>query len=126
MNSPVFSQSLVEWLTTLSLTERVRAVALVYSHLTICTRELFLPGTAEGKEQVTLNMLHGVNEMHHTVSNYLLEYSKDEEGDLEVLSQTLVEIANQYRITNYLRSSVEFAQSRNWDRRPDNLNTTDQ
>src|SRR5437016_5942739 len=94
----------------------VRAVALVYSHLTICTRELFLPGTAEGKEQVILNMLHGVNEMHHTVSNYLLRHSKDEEGDLEVLSQMLVEIANQYRITNYLRSSVEFAQSRNWDR----------
>jgi hypothetical protein len=101
MNSPTFSQTLVEWLTTLSPTERVRAVALVYSHLTICTRELFLPGVAEGKEQVVLNMLHGVKEMHHTLSNYLLRYSKEEEGDLEVLSRMLVEIANQYRIANY-------------------------
>jgi hypothetical protein len=71
-------------------------------------------------------MLHGVNEMHHTLSNYRLRYSKEEEGDLEVLSQMLVEIANQYRIANYLRSSVEFARSRNWDRtslRPGNPNT---
>jgi hypothetical protein len=105
MNSPVFSQGLVEWLTALSLTERVKAVALVYSHLTVCTRELFLPGTAEGKEQIVLNMLHGVNEMHHTLSNYLLRDSKDEESDLEVMSKMLVEIANQYGIANYLRSS---------------------
>ena len=129
MNPPVFSQNLVEWLTTLSLTERVRAVAPIYSRLTVCTRELFLPGTAEGKEQIVLNMLHGVNEMHHTLSNYLLRHSKDEESDLEVMSTMLVEIANQYGIANYLRSSVEFARSRNWDRellRPGRLNTADQ
>ena len=128
-NFPVFSQDLVEWLTTLSLTERVRAVALVYSHLTVCTRELFLPGIAEAKEHVVLNMLHGLNEMHHTLSNYLLRHSKDEESDLEVMSKMLVEIANQYGIANYLRSSVEFARSRNWDResiRPSNLNTAGQ
>ncbi len=116
MNSPTFSRSLVEWLNTLSPTDRVRAVALVYSHLTVCTRELFLPGVADGKEQVVLKMLHGVNEMHHTLSNYLLGDSKEEDGDLEVLGQMLVEIADQYRIANYLRSSVEFARNRNWDR----------
>jgi len=125
MNPPAFSQDLVEWLTTLSLTERIRAVALVYSHLTVCTRGLFLPGTAEGREQIVLNMLHGVNEMHHTLSNYLLRHSKDEESNLEVMSKMLVEIANQYGIANYLRSSVEFARTRNWDREPQRAGNLD-
>lgn len=109
MNASVFSENLVEWLTSLPLTERITAVALVYSHLTVCTRELFLPGTAEGKERIVLNMLHGVNEMHHTLSNYLLRHSKDEESEIEVMSKMLVEIANQYGLANYLKWSVESA-----------------
>jgi hypothetical protein len=34
MKPPVASEDLVKWLTTLSLTDRVRAVALIYSRLT--------------------------------------------------------------------------------------------
>ena len=124
MNTPVFSEAFVEWLTTLSLTERVTAVALVYSHLTVCTRGLFLPDIPEGKEKIVLNMLHGVNEMHHTLSNYLLRHSKDDDSEIEVMSKTLVEIANQYGISDYLRASVEFARSQNWERKPpSDLNT---
>jgi len=118
MNSQPFSQTFADWLASLSLSERVRAIALVYSHLTVCTRELFLPGTAEGKENIVLNMLHGVNEMHHTLSNYLLRYTKNQESDLQVLSKMLVAIANQYRIGSYLTSSVEFARSRDWTPSP--------
>jgi hypothetical protein len=80
MNSQPLSQAFAERLATLSLTDRVRAVALVYSHLTVCTRGLFLPGTAEGKEQVVLQMLHDMNEMHHTLSNYLLRYDCDKKN----------------------------------------------
>lgn len=61
-------------------------------------------------------MLHGVNEMHHTLSNYLLRHPKDEESNLEVMSKTLVEIAKEYGIANYLGWSLEFARTRNWAR----------
>ena len=107
MKPPVLSEDLVKWLTTLSLTDRVRAVALIYSRLTVCTRELFLPGIAEGKQKIVLNMLHGVNEMHHALSNYRLRHPK------EVMSKMLVEISNQYGIANFLEWSLEFARARN-------------
>ena len=125
MKPPVLSEDLVKWLTTLSLTDRVRAVALIYSRLTVCTRELFLPGIAEGKQKIVLNMLHGVNEIHPALSNYLLRHPKDEESNLEVMSKMLVEIANQYGIANYLEWSLEFARARNWAGEslgPNNLN----
>jgi hypothetical protein len=53
-----------EWLASLSLSERIRALALVYSAMTVNTRQLFLPDRPNGKEAVFLDMLHGVNEIH--------------------------------------------------------------
>jgi hypothetical protein len=29
------------------------------------------PDAAKGKEQAALNMLHGINEIHHTLANWL-------------------------------------------------------
>jgi hypothetical protein len=69
----------------------------------------------KGKEKIILDMLYGVNEIHHTLANYLLRYTHNEEDwPPQVLSQQLVEIANQYRIGGFLKPAIEFAQSRNW------------
>ncbi len=63
-------------------------------------------------------MLHGVNEIHHTLANFLLRYVDNEEDwPTQVLSQQLLEIANQYRIGGFLTSGIEFARTRNWTRK---------
>lgn len=112
------SQAFAEWLASLSLSDRIRALALIYSQTTVYTRQLFWPDTQKGKEKVILNMLHGVNEIHHTLANYLLRYTHNEEDwPPQVLSQQLVEIADQYHIGDLLTTTVEFAQSRNCTRK---------
>lgn len=108
------SQAFAEWLVSLSLPERIRALALVYSAMTVHTRQLFFPDT-KGKEHVVLDMLHGVNEIHHTLANFLLRYAqKEEDWPPQVLSQQLLEIASQYPIEGFLTSAIEFARTRNW------------
>jgi len=105
MNSEAFSK----WLGSLSLSERIRALALIYSSLTIYSRELFLPDRTAGKEQRVLEMLHGVNELHHTLANWLVAYATDESKafPVDTLSRQLLEIANQYRIETFLTSAVD-------------------
>jgi len=89
------------------------ALALMYSHLTVVTRELFFPQTTRGKENIVLELLHGVNEMHHTLANSLLRWGDGEEDwTAEALSLQLVEIAKQYRILRLLKSAVDFARTR--------------
>ena len=61
----------------MSVPERIRALALIYSLLTVHTREFFLPDAAKGKEQVALHMLQGINEIHHTLANWLGNYVND-------------------------------------------------
>ena len=111
MNSEAFAG----WLETLSVSERIRALTLVYSAMTVYTRELFFPDTRKGRESVILDMLHGVNEIHHTLANFLLRWA-DNEGDWppRVLSQSLSEIAIQYRVEGSLTSAIEFARTRKW------------
>lgn len=68
-----------------------------------------------GKEPIVLELLRGVNEMHHTLANSLLRWeSGEEDWTPYLLGQQLVEIARQYRIVHLLKSSVEFAQTRKY------------
>jgi hypothetical protein len=110
MNPEAFS----EWLNSLSLSERIRGLALIYSGLTVGTRQLFLPDMPKGRDQTILNMLHGVNELHHTLANWLTDYATDECGAFPVsdVCQELLGIASQYRIEGLLTSAVEFARTR--------------
>jgi hypothetical protein len=109
MNPQAFS----EWFSSLSPSERITALALIYSILTVYTRELFLPEKA-GKELHVLEMLHGLNEIHHTLSNQLVQYATDGKYAYPVdgLSQMLREIADQYGIAGVLESAIEFARTR--------------
>jgi len=108
MNPEVFSK----WLASLSIPARIRALTLIYSSLTVYTRELFLPDRAKGNERVILDMLHGLNEVHHTIANWLAAYATDESKafPVDVLSQQLLQITKRYRVEGFLTSSIEFAQ----------------
>jgi hypothetical protein len=61
-------------------------------------------------------MLHGLNEIHHTLAKWLVAYATDESKafPVQVLSQQLLEITNQFRIESYLTEAVEFARTRTW------------
>jgi hypothetical protein len=109
MNAQAFS----EWLASLSLSERISALTLIYSNLTVGTREVFLPEWA-GKEKRVVDILHGVNEVHHTLSNQLVQYVTDGKYaySIEGFSQMLLEIVNQYRMGGFLESAIEFARIR--------------
>jgi hypothetical protein len=113
MTSENVSEVMSEWMRSLSVPERMKALALMYSHLTVATRGLLLPETANGKERVVLELLRGVNEMHHTLANSFLRWGTGQEDwTPEALSQQLLEIALQFRIVDLLNSSVEFARTR--------------
>jgi len=71
-------QAVPEWLASLPVSKRIRALALIYSSLTVGTRQLFLPDMPGGREQAIINMLRGVNELHQTLANWLVDYTKDE------------------------------------------------
>ena len=106
------TQKFSEWLAGMSVSERIRALALIYSILTVNTRELFLPDAAKGGEQLVLHKLHGINEIHHTLANWLGNYVTDatKAFPVEALSQQLSQIARQYRLERWLTSGIERAQ----------------
>lgn len=110
MNSQEFSEGLA----TLSLSTKIHALALIYAKLTIHTRELFVPDFTAGKEKRVQEILHGLNEIHHTLSNYLVAYTTDEREafPVHVLSKQLLEIENQYHLENFLTPAIESAQIR--------------
>jgi hypothetical protein len=73
MNVAIFS----EWFEELPLPSRIAAIALIYSNLTVGARQMFVPDwTAEkNQRERALEILHGLNEIHHTLSNLLLDYA---------------------------------------------------
>ena len=103
------SEVLTKRLVPMSASQRVSALSLIYSRLTVSTRELFLPERAKGNEQFVITMLHGVNELHHTLANWLVAYSTDETKafPVETLSKQLEEIATEFRVQGMLTWSVE-------------------
>jgi hypothetical protein len=107
-------QAFSEWLGSYSVSGRIRALALIYSRLTIQTRILFFPDQAVGKEQRALQILHGLNEVHHTLANWIVAYAGDESEafPISALSQQLLEIESQYRLEHFLTPAIESVRSR--------------
>jgi hypothetical protein len=50
-------RNVAEWLRPLSVPERIRALARMYSSLTVYSRELFLPDRFRKKETIVIEML---------------------------------------------------------------------
>jgi hypothetical protein len=111
MNAAAFS----EWFEPLSIPSRIAALALIYSNLTLGARQMFVPDWTAGKKQRerAMEILHGLNEIHHTLSNLLLDYTVDEHNarPVEVFGQTLAEMEKRYRLENFLVTAIEFAQT---------------
>lgn len=105
-------QKFAEWLEGMTVSERIRALVLIYSLLTIHTREFFLPDATKGKERAALHLLQGINEIHHTLANWLVNYVTDATNafPVETMSQQILQIATHYRIDKWLASSIQRAQ----------------
>ncbi|HET9280863.1 MAG TPA: hypothetical protein VFR24_02765 [Candidatus Angelobacter sp.] len=102
-----------EWLSGLSLQARISALSVIYLRLTVNARELFLPDRTLGKEQRVEEILHGLNEIHHTLANQLIAYTTDADkaSPVQVLSRMLQDIESKYHLRDYLTSAVELARS---------------
>ena len=103
------TQKFAEWLAGMSESQKIRALAMIHSLLTINTRKFFFPGATKGKEQVALHMLQGINEIHHTLADWLGDYVNDatKAFPVETLSQQLSQIASQYHLEGWLTSAIE-------------------
>jgi len=112
MNSHAFA----EWLSTLSALQRIRALALIYSNLTVSSRELFLPEHGHGAQDSLLAKLCGLNELHHKLAGQLIGLSPDTEKSypLDVFSDILFETAETYGVGRFLNAAIQFAQTRDW------------
>jgi hypothetical protein len=109
MDAEVFA----EWLAGLSKPARISALSRIYLRLTVNARELFVLDRTAGKEQRVEEILHGLNEIHHTLANQLTAYTTD--GDkaspVHVLIRILQDIESKYQLRDYLTPAVELARS---------------
>lgn len=85
------AQVFAEWFSGLSLTARISALSRIYLRLTVNARELFAPDWTAGKEHRVEEILHGLNEIHHTLANQLTAYTtgSDKASPVQTLSGTL-------------------------------------
>lgn len=109
-------QAFAKWLSSLSQPLRICALVFIYSDLTVATRQMFLPEWTIGTErcQRVLEILHGLNEIHHTLSNQLGAYAADKKDHfpVEVFSEILFQIEKKYRLEHFLTPALEFVQTR--------------
>ena len=112
------SQTFTGWLSKLSISERITAVALIYSNLTVCTRELFLTQYNQGALANVVRKLQGMNELHHKLAGQLIDLStsKDESYTMDVFGEVLFDTAMRHSVSEYLNSAIQFAQSRSLPR----------
>jgi len=108
------SQTLAQWLASLSVSGRVKALTLIYSDLTVSTRSLFLSERIVGKAKLVLRALQGLNELHHTLANQLASYAIDSDKTYSIdgLCGRLFDSVRTYGLDDFLKSAVEFAQTR--------------
>jgi len=104
-------QLISEWLTSLSITERAKALNLISFKLTIRAREHGL-SEAVAQGEATIKRLLGINELQHRLSAQAGHYMDGEESTaypVSVFSQTLFEIAAQYNVTGALGAALKSA-----------------
>ena len=104
MNPEQFSA----WLASLSVSQREDALVRMYSRLTVATRELFLPDIPKEKHTAVVHLLHGINELHHTISNQM---SRDDNEWLYFAKQ-LKAISDQYQLAHWLDNAAQWVQTR--------------
>jgi len=109
-------RNFVEWQSALSIASRVSALALICSSLTIAARQIFAPewSATPARRDRALEILRGLNEVHHTLSNHLVAYATDEHRAYAIqgFGEMLSEIENKYHLEQFLTPAIEFAQTR--------------
>jgi hypothetical protein len=111
------AKSLADWLSVLSIEERIRALALIYADLTVSARALFVPElTHNAPIELVIGKLKGLNELHHRISGQLASYANNpaKAYPVEVFSNVIFETASEYNVSAFLSTAIEFAQSREW------------
>jgi hypothetical protein len=111
------SKSLSDWLSVLSIEERIRALALIFADLTVSARALFVPELAHNASaEAILGKLKGLNELHHHISGQLVGYANNpaKAYPVDVFSNLIFETASGYNVSSFLNAAIEFAQSREW------------
>jgi hypothetical protein len=110
--STLDSQSLMQWLASLSLVERARALNIVSYMLTIHAREYGLPSS----EQLTsAKKLLGINDLQHKILSQTVHYLDGEEGrapSVNSFCKVLTETADHHNISGPLAAAISFAKSR--------------
>ena len=111
MDAEVFG----EWFSGLALPARIKALAKIYLRLTVNARELFLAHWTAGKEQRVEEILHGLNEIHHTLANQLTNYTidADKASPVQALGRMLQDIESKYQLRDFVTPAIEFARSQN-------------
>ena len=101
-------QSTSEWLASCPASARLRVLALIYSRLTIHTRQLFVGEKSENKDRI-IDILKGLNEIHHTISNCVVDYAsgRGQGCSVEVLTRQLSDIEQQYGLKHFVTPAVE-------------------
>jgi hypothetical protein len=107
------TENFVEWFDGLSLQAKISALSKIYLRLTVNARELFISDWVSGKQLRVDEILHGLNEIHHTLANQLAVYTSDPEkaSSAQRLSRLLKEIEGRYQLQDFVKPAVEFAQN---------------
>jgi len=110
-NAEMDARIFAEWLSGLSLPATINALSRIYLRLTINARELFVADLTAGKEQRVEEILHGLNEIHHTLANQLAAYTNDagKAPSVQTLTELLQEIESKYHLRNFLTPAIELA-----------------
>lgn len=107
------SEAFAEWFSSLSLQAKINALSKIYLRLTVNARELFVSDWTAGKQRRVDEILHGLNEIHHTLANQLTLYTNDpnKASPAQSLSQMLKEIDSKYQLQDFLTPALEFARN---------------
>lgn len=110
------SENFAEWLSALPVRGRIQALALMQLDLSVGTRQMFLPDwkLGENRRDRAIEVLQGLNEIHHTISTQLVSYATNDHGvrPINVLAEMLLEIERKFRLENLLAPAIDFAQTR--------------
>jgi hypothetical protein len=102
-------QSMSEWLVTLALPERVKALNLVSYKLTLYARD------CQGQDSVAKKKLLGINELQHKLVSQIGHYLNNDESrayPVDVFSSALFQTGQYYDITSVLEGALKSVQGK--------------
>jgi hypothetical protein len=111
------SQFLTEWLASLPLPERTRALLFIMYDLTICTRDFLRPEAGSEDKSRIIQKLLGFNELYHQLTQQIGHYldgDKEKVYPVDVFSQILFDKATHHEVLQSLTSSITHAKTGRW------------